>query len=178
MLEGGAGNDYLEGDDRDHGPDHRHDELKTDDLHGGAGADTLVGGIGGDTFFFGQESVVDTGNEAETRTLSDETDTVSDFTQSEGDRLDLRGLKDHSLFTGGTTPGRELSLLETKGSAFTGVKGQVKWWQVDYPGTDNDVTHVQVDLDGIADANGAYDAEFQVTLDGLHDLTGADLILA
>ena len=160
VLEGGAGNNMLYG------------GTETDHLHGDAGADALSGGTGADTFFFGQESVVDTGNAEETRTLSDETDTVKDFTQSEGDRLDLRGLKDHSLFTEGTMPGTELSLLETKGAAFTGVKGQVKWWQ------DGGQTHMQVDLDGTADANGEYDAEFQVTLDGLHDLTGADFILA
>ena len=160
VLEGGTGNDVLEG------------GAVWDVLKGGEGIDHLYGGTQADKFVFGRESVVDTGNAEETRTLSDETDTVKDFTQSEGDRLDLRGLKDHSLFTGGTTPGTELSLRETEGAAFTGVKGQVKWWQ------DGGQTHVQVDLDGIADADGEYDAEFQVTLDGLHDLTGADLILA
>ena len=177
-LSGYAGHDWLKGGD---GNDQLYGGTGTDVLEGGDGADLLAGragidhlygGTGADRFFFGQDSVVDTGNEEETRTLSDETDTVKDFSQSEGDRLDLRGLKAHSLFTGGTTPGRELSLLETKGAAFTGVKGQVKWWQ------DGGQTHVQVDLDGEANADGGYDAEFQVTLDGLHTLTDTDLILA
>ena len=165
-LFGAGGDDTLMG------------EGGNDELNGGLGSDTLYGGTGADTFIFGQESVVDTGDEEETRTLSDETDTVKDFKQSQGDRLDLRDLKNHSLFTGGTTPGTGLSLREPEGAAFTGVKGQVKWWQDDKTGDDNDVTHVQVDLDGVADENGEYDAEFQVTLEGLHTLTGTDLILA
>ena len=150
MLEGGAGNDTL---------------------YGGTGADDLKGGTGADTFAFLQESVVDTSDDEETRTLSNERDWVRDFKQSEGDRLDLRDLKTHSLFTGGTTPDTNLILLK-KGEAFTSVKGQVRWWQEDKTGTDNDVTHVEVDLDG----NGT--ADFQVTLAGLPTLTDTDFILA
>ena len=157
MLEGGPGNDTL---------------------YGGTGADDLKGGTGADTFAFLQESVVDTSDEEETRTLSNERDWVRDFKQSEGDRLDLRDLKNHSLFTGGTTPegttpDTNLILLK-KGEAFTSVKGQVKWWQHGEQTSteDDDVTHVQVDLDG----NGT--ADFQVTLAGLHTLTDTDFILA
>ena len=159
-LQGGAGNDVLEG------------GIGNDYLNGRAGADRLEGGTGEDKFVFTSESVVDTGNAEETRTLADETDTVTDFSLQEGDSLDLHFLKRHSLFTGGTTPGTELSLLRGVGAAFTGVKGQVRWWQDDQTGTDNDVTHVQVDLDGDGNAN------FQVDLTGLHSLTATDFILA
>ena len=159
-LRGGDGNDTLDG------------GIGNDWLYGNAGIDTLYGGTGEDRFVFTSGSVVDTGNAEETRTLADETDTVTDFSGQEGDSLDLRHLKHHSLFTGGTTPGTELSLLRDEGAAFTGVKGQVKWWWDDQPGTDNDVTHVQVDLDGDGNAN------FQVDLTGLHSLVVADFVLA
>ena len=69
-------------------------------------------------------------------------------------------------------------MLATEGAGFTGIKGQVRYEQEDQAGTDNDVTHVQVDLDGAVDAAGNYDAEFQVRRDGLHTLSAADLILA
>ncbi len=71
-----------------------------------------------------------------------------------------------------------LAFLPTAGAAFTGVKGRVRYVQDDKAGSDDALTHVQVDLDGSADENGGYDAEFQVTLERLHSLTGADLILA
>ena len=166
MLYGGDGNDYLDG---DAGNDHLYGGIGNDRLYGRTGADTLYGGTGADTFSFWQESVVDTGNAEETRTLADETDTVTDFSGQEGDSLHLRHLKDHSLFAGG----RELSLLRDEGAAFTGVKGQVKWWWdgENTSTTDDDVTHVQVDLDGDGNAN------FQVDLTGLHSLVVADFDL-
>ena len=176
-LSGGDGNDYLSGWDGNDtldgwdGNDTLDGGIGNDTLDGGAGADTLYGGTGADTFIFWTDSVVNTQSETETRTLADETDTVTDFSGQEGDSLNLRYLKDHSLFTGGTTPGTALSLLRDEGAAFTGVKGQVKWWWDDQPGTDNDVTHVQVDLDGDGNAN------FQVDLTGLHSLVVADFDL-
>ena len=47
-------------------------------LTGGAGNDTLTGGIGADTF--------------EYLSMSDLTDTITDFIKTEGDKLDLSGL--------------------------------------------------------------------------------------
>ena len=159
VLYGGPGSDVLEG------------GIGSDLLYGGGGNDSLEGGTGADKFVFDRESVVNTQSETETRTLAGETDTVTDFSGQEGDSLDLRDLKTHSLFIGGTTPGTELSLLRDEGAAFTGVKGQIRWWWDDQPGTDNDVTHVQVDLDGDGNAN------FQVDLTGLHSLVVADFDL-
>ena len=182
FLYGGTGHDFLSG---EAGADTLNGDAGDDRLEGGAGADTLTGGAGADTFVFGQESVVDTGSTTETRTLPVETDNVWDFTQSQGDRLDLRGLTEHSLFTGGTTAGTTLSLLMTQGAAFTGVKGQVRYMHAvgntaDTHTNNDRYTRVEVDLDGVADADGNYDAEFQVVLMGeeYYTLTGADLLLA
>ena len=80
----------------------------------------LDGGTGVDTFVFGQDSVVP--NPTTDAEREAETDTGEDFTQSQGDKLDFRGLKEHSLFRGG----ERLSFLATEGAAFTGVKGQVR----------------------------------------------------
>ena len=150
VLEGGDGDDTLTGGGG------------ADTLDGGAGADSLTGGTGADTFVFGQDGVVP--NPTTDAAREAETDTVEDFTQSEGDKLDFRGLKEHSLFRGG----ERLSFLATEGAAFTNVKGQVRYEQNE----DKDETYVQVDLDG----NGA--ADFQVTLDDSLTLTNADLLLA
>ena len=179
VLRGGTENDELEGGAE---YDFLYGEGGADILTGGTGADTLNGGAGADTFVFGAESVVDTGSSTETRTLEQETDVVEDFSglgadgvkqaREDGDQLDLSDLTE-DLEVKPT-----LTFLATQGAGFTGVKGQVRYVQEDEAGTDNDVTHVQVDLDGATDAEGNYDAEFQVTLDGLHSLSAADLILA
>ena len=121
----------------------------------------LDGATGVDAFVFGQDSVVP--NPTTDAAREAETDTGEDFTQSQGDKLDFRGLKEHALFRGG----ERLSFLSTEGAAFTGVKGQVRYEQ----DQDKDETYVQVGLDG----NGGVD--FQVTPDESLTLTAADLLL-
>lgn len=64
-LFGGAGNDFL------------HGGADADTLNGGDGADTLSGGAGADLFVATPDAVVDT---------------IVDFDQTEGDRLDLSAL--------------------------------------------------------------------------------------
>ena len=165
LLKGGSENDELEG-----GADF-------DVLIGGAGADTLTGGTDADWFVFDSESVV-----ASDGDLAAETDVVEDFSglgedgvkqaDEDGDKLHL------SALTEGLEVKPTLTFLTTQGAGFTGRAGQVRYEQEDEAGTENDVTHVQMDLDGVADAEGNYAAEFQVTLEGLHTLTAADLILA
>lgn len=97
-----------------------------------------------------------------------------DFSQDQGDRLDLRGLKEHALFTGGTTPGTKLTFLETKEAAFTNVKGQVRYT---WAGEDTTTTERDDYTQVTADLNGDGDADFQVTLIGHVALTDADLLL-
>jgi Ca2+-binding RTX toxin-like protein len=63
IINGGSGNDALIGDSGN------------DTLQGSSGADTLYGGTGADTFVY--------------TALSDGTDTIGDFNQAQGDRLDL-----------------------------------------------------------------------------------------
>ena len=170
-LTGGDGHDILAG---DAGNDALYGHAGDDRLDGGAGRDTLYGGGGADTFVFGQDSVVP--NPTTKEALDAETDTVKDFSQSQGDRVDLRILTEHTSF-----PGSKLTFIGT--TAFSGTaqtrsgEGSVRY---NYRGdtTDTDTTNdtlytdVTVDLDG----NGA--ADFQVTLEGEHyTLTGADLLL-
>ena len=176
FLYGGAGHDFLSG---EAGADTLNGDAGDDRLEGGAGVDALTGGAGADTFVFGKESVVNTESD-----LLVERDIVWDFTQSQGDRLDLRGLTEHSLFV----EGAKLTLLTTQGKAFSGVKdGEVQVRYIHEVGnkadthTNNDsYTRVQVDLDGVADADGNYDAEFEVILMGeeYYTLTDADMLLA
>ena len=171
IMNGGDGNDRLYGHadkdtlNGDGGDDTLFGSTGRDTLDGGAGKDTLYGNEDADTFVFRQDSVVPNPTTEEERKARDaEIDTVMDFSQTQGDRLDFRGLKEHSLFRGG----ERLSFLATEGAAFTNVKGQVRYEQNE----DKDETYVQVDLDG----NGA--ADFQVTLDDSLTLTNADLLLA
>ena len=140
-----------------------------DDLDGGSGKDTLSGGgAGADTFIFDGDSLP-----GATGTLAGETDVVKDFSGlgadgvkqdgEDGDKLDLRGLKDASDNT-------------TLRLADSGA-GRV-WYSHRAGNTTDDVTtndrltDVFVDLDG----NGA--ADFQVTLEGATDitLTAADFL--
>ena len=77
-LYGGGGHDVLYGDDDDSGAASGDDDLYggggDDELYGDGGADTLTGGTGADTFVFA---------------AGDGTDTITDFTPEEGDRIDL-----------------------------------------------------------------------------------------
>jgi parallel beta-helix repeat protein len=67
-LSGGAGRDVLAG------------GAGRDVLVGGGGVDTMVGGAGEDIFVFGRASAAAAG------------DVVEDFSRSQGDRIDLRGI--------------------------------------------------------------------------------------
>ena len=168
VLDGGAGDDTLEGDAGEDtlvgsfGSDLLKGGSEDDVLEGGADIDFLIGGAGADTFVFKQESVADSDSPA---ALDAETDVVTDFTQSEGDKLDFRGLKAHGSFTG-------TKLLFRGTGAFTtsADQGQVRYSHEAGKLTDADTTNdrrtqVTVDVDGDGDA------DFQVTLQGATDYT-------
>ncbi|MFQ6403878.1 calcium-binding protein, partial [Methylophilus sp. 'Pure River'] len=65
ILDGGAGNDIL---------------------IGGKGSDTLKGGLGSDVFKWGADDLGSAGN------ISNSTDTITDFSITQGDQLDFRDL--------------------------------------------------------------------------------------
>ena len=171
-LSGQDGNDVLEGRG---GMDSLGGGKGADTLNGGSGADHLSGHDGADTFVFGGESIVTT-----PEALPGETDKVHDFSglgadgvkqESEhGDKLDLSGLKTAKGLT-------RLDFIEDRVFSAPGAQskvGEVRYEQKgeDTSTTEDDFTHVTADING--DGN----ADFQVTLEGLHTLTGADVILA
>ncbi|MGZ8251426.1 MAG: beta strand repeat-containing protein [Methylophilaceae bacterium] len=82
-LTGDAGNNLIEA------------GVGNDLLTGGAGVDTLIGGIGDDSFTGGIGADIFKWNLADKGTpgtISNNTDTITDFSVAEGDRLDLRDL--------------------------------------------------------------------------------------
>ncbi len=138
-LKGGNGKDLLLGGAGD------------DMLIGGAGRDVMIGGAGADTFDF--NSPTETGNTAATR------DRITDFSQTDGDVIDLSGIDADS----GAAGDQAFTFIGT--AAFSGTAGELRYVQT----ATN--TIVQADLDG----DGAED--FQIQLDGLIALTAGDFVL-
>ena len=165
ILEGGAGTDRLYG---GAWADVLKGQAGNDHLEGGAGTDHLYGGTGADTFIFDGDSLPGT-----TGTLAGETDVVKDFSGlgadgvkqdgEDGDKLDLRGLKDAS---GNTT----LRLADSGA-------GRV-WYSHRAGDTTDDVTTNDRLTDVFVDLDGNGRADFQVTLEGATDitLTAADFL--
>ncbi|MDX8482956.1 cadherin-like domain-containing protein [Mesorhizobium sp. VK24D] len=85
VLVGNDGDDDLAGDD---GADTLSGGAGIDHLSGGAGTDTLDGGAGADTLSGGTEADVFRILTASASTFA-EHDTITDFNQSDGDKLDL-----------------------------------------------------------------------------------------
>jgi Ca2+-binding RTX toxin-like protein len=127
-LSGAAGNDVLSGGE------------EADILSGGAGADLLSGGLGGDTFVYA----------AGDSNTADGVDVIGDFSQADGDHIDLAGL--------GT-----LTLVDT--TAFGGTAGELRY---EVLGSD---TFVFADLDGDSVA----DVEIEIT--GSLALAASDFLL-
>ena len=143
-LEGSDHADTLTGDANDN------------KLEGGGGADTLTGGGGADTFVFGEESIFKNTETPTREQLEAAADTVTDFTRSQGDKLDLRGVA--------ASQGLDNLHFDTEPARNRQFQGRV-WYEKE----DGD-THVLVDVDG---KNGA---DFLVTLEGEYDLTAADML--
>ncbi|OWJ68563.1 hypothetical protein BWR60_03900 [Inquilinus limosus] len=112
-LTGDSGSNYLQG---WHGDDV---------LNGGGGIDTLNGGLGADTFVF--SSIADSTAKAPDR--------ISDFSQSQGDKIDLSGITHGS----GTFIGTE---------DFTHHAGEVRFIE----GTTQTAVYIDANGDGTADA--------------------------
>ena len=141
-------------------------------LSGGAGVDTLTGGRGRDIMTGGLSTdpsvrdvfdfnvVSETGKTASTR------DIIKDFRHLIDD-IDLRTIDANGSAAGNTA----FKFLAAKGAAFTGVKGQLHWLQINVAGTAKDKTIIEGDI------NGDKIADFQIELTGLKTLTAADFLL-
>ncbi len=162
ILKGNAGNDnMLGGNDNDKlfgdaGNDILKGDAGNDILTGGAGKDTMTGGTGLDDFDF--DKVSDIGKGA-TR------DRITDFVHGQDD-IDLR-----TIDANGSAAGHTFKFLAAKGAAFTGVKGQLHWFQINPAGTSGDKTIIEGDIDGNTVA------DFQIELVGLKTLTAIDFLL-
>ena len=117
----------------------------------------MTGGAGGDDFDF--NSVAEIGKGA-TR------DIIRDFIHLSDD-IDLSTIDANGAAAGDAA----FSFLAVKGAAFTGVAGQLRWFQDNRPGSVNDKTIIEGDI------NGNRVADFQIQLTGLKSLTAGDFIL-
>ena len=120
-----------------------------DVLIGSWGVDTLAGGSGADIFVFGS---ADTGN------WQSNADTILDFSQADGDLIDLSAMD--AVEGGGDDA---FSFIGT--SAFSGTAGELRYF------TDPDGAFLAGDTDG----DGA--ADFFIRMDGVSDLSQADFVL-
>jgi Ca2+-binding RTX toxin-like protein len=135
-LRGEAGNDLLYG------------ENGNDRLDGGAGQDRYYGGAGADQFIF------DDGDFA-----GPTPDRIMDFSQLEGDLIDLGAVDANSALAG------DQGFSFVGSNAFTGTAGQLRTFQA------GGMTYVE------GDTNGDGTADFLIRIDGLHDLQGSDFII-
>ncbi len=146
ILRGLAGNDILNG------------FGNNDIITGGLGRDVMTGGSGRDTFDF--NSIPEMGKTGTTR------DCITDY-QRQFDKIDLATIDART----GVSGNQAFTFLAEKGAAFTGVKGQLHWYQINVAGTASDKTIIE------GDVNGDKIADFQIQLTGLKALTKADFIL-
>jgi Ca2+-binding RTX toxin-like protein len=151
----GDGNDNklygLDGNDTLHGgigADYLAGGNGADTLDGGTGRDTLVGGAGNDTFVF-----ADGDFGGATRATADR---ITDF--ASGDKIDLSAVDANTLVAGD----QGFSFIGT--GAFTHTAGELRYEQI------SGNTYVS------GDTNGDGVADFMIKLDGLHALTGTDLV--
>ncbi len=82
------------------------------------------------------------------------------------DKIDLG-----TVDANGTAAGHTFAFLAARSAAFTGVAGQLRWFRDDQPGTLNDKTIIEGDING----NKVFD--FQIQLAGLKSLTAPDFVL-
>ena len=83
------------------------------------------------------------------------------------DDIDLRTIDANGAAAGNAA----FSFLATKGAAFTGTAGELRWFQQNLPGAANDRTIIE------GDTNGNRVADFQIQLTGLKTLTAGDFVL-
>jgi len=157
-LDGGAGNDELKGGkgkDELHGGD--DDDVlfgngSNDKLHGEAGIDVLVGGRGKDQLFGGEDA--DTFvflSRKDSGSNKSSWDVIRDFSQDDGDQIDLSAVKKGLVFVGK--------------DSFSGDDPEVRY------SYKKNATLVKVDVDG------DHGTDFKIKLDGKIALAEADFVL-
>lgn len=129
-----------------------------DTITGGAGRDTMTGSSGADDFDF--DVITETGKTSTTR------DVIKDFVRGSDD-IDLSTIDANGSAAGNAA----FKFLAAKGAAFTGVQGQLRWYQIDSSSNPSDKTIIEGDI------NGDRRADFQIELTGLKTLTAGDFIL-
>ncbi len=152
---GGAGRDTVRGIEKLIGSsanDHLIGSSRADRLVGGAGADRLTGGGGADLFQFVSTSDFGTGGAR---------DLITDFSRSEGDRIDLSGIDTIGILAG------DQSFLFIDNGTFSGQGGELRYQ------LNSGVFSVSGDLDGDRIA----DFTFDVVGNGLTFLQATDFVL-
>ena len=157
LVAGGGGGDTLFG---DKGNDRLRGDVGMDTLVGGKGRDILFGGADLDKDTFAFRLLADMGKAPATR------DVIRDFTHLV-DVIDLSAID-----ANGKAPGDpDFKFLAKAGAAFTGAKGQIHWYKINKPGTAQDKTIIEGDIDGDRQA------DFHIELTGLKTLTIDDFVL-
>jgi Ca2+-binding RTX toxin-like protein len=122
-----------------------------DTLDGGGARDILTGGAGADIFLFRD------GDFGGSSTSS--ADRITDFTQSDGDRMDLHLIDSKT----GTIGNQSFTFIGTE--SFHDVAGELRYQEI------SGNTYIS------GDTNGDGVADFMIRLDGLHSLTSGDFVL-
>ncbi len=148
LLYGRDGNDSVSGET---GNDILYGENGDDALDGGAGMDRFYGGTGADAFIFGGGDFAGMS--------SGTADRIHDFSQVEGDKIDLGDVDANDAIAG------DQAFAFIGSGAFTGTAGELRYYQ------SSGQTYVQ------GDTNGDGTADFMVRLDGLHTLGSGDFVM-
>jgi Ca2+-binding RTX toxin-like protein len=155
FVDGGNGNDIIVG------------TKFADDLRGGSGNDKLTGGLGKDILMGGAgDDDFDYNAVQETGKTKSTADLLKGF-QHGHDDVDLSTIDANGSMAGNGA----FKFLAAEGAAFTGVRGQLRWDKQNLPGTSNDMTVIQGDI------NGDMKVDFQINLSGLINLTKGDFAL-
>ena len=135
-------------------------------LKGGGGVDRLIGDAGRDIMVGGAQRDIFDFDSYKHAGIGSTRDRITDF---------QRGIDDIDLSTidaNGTASGSGAFKFQSgQGADFTGVRGQLHFHYLNRPGTANDRTIIEGDL------NGDRRADFQIEFVGLKALTKADFIL-
>jgi len=146
VLDGGTGKDRVTGGGKD---DTLFGGKGADVLTGSQGADILSGGSGQDQFLF--KSIADS--------AMSKSDTISDFSQAQGDLIDLSRMDADTTLIGNQA-------FQLGGDVFTLSAGELIQFS---DGSGHSLLQGDVDGDGLAD--------FEILLDGAPVLTAGDFFL-